>query len=176
MSFPLRTARLEIRPFTEADVDAAHRVYGDAEVMRWVGEGRPVTREETAAMLRGYVEHQAEHGYAFWAVVERGTGELIGDAGLEHTEHGLELGYTLARPAWGRGLATEAARAVVDAARGPLRRDRLVALADVQNPGSARVLEKVGFTPGLVVTAYGRPHRRFALDLRSAEALSPPAS
>src|SRR5699024_9189555 len=140
LSFPLRGARIALRPFELSDLEAAHRVYGEAEVMRYVGEGGPVAREHATAMIAEYRAHQARQGFAFWAVIEHATGELIGDAGLEVTAHGVELGYTLARSRWGRGLATEAARLCIDAAFGPLGLPRLVALADVDNPASARVL------------------------------------
>lgn len=163
LSFPLRSDRLELRPFEMADVDAAHRVYGDAEVMRYVGEGGAVDREESTAMITGYRDHQARHGFAFWAVIERSTGELIGDAGLEVNAHGVELGYTLGRAWWGHGLATEATQLWVDSAFGPLALDSLVALVDAGNPASARVLERLGFTEGSMLTAYGRPHHRFTL-------------
>jgi ribosomal-protein-alanine N-acetyltransferase len=161
LQFPLRGDRLDLRPFAASDAAAAHLVYGDPEVMRHVGEGGTTTPERTAQMLAHYAQHQARYGFAFWAVIERGTGELIGDAGLEITAHGVELGYTLARTAWGRGLATEAGRLCVEAADGPLGLRRLVALADVGNPTSSRVLEKLGFVADGVVEAYGRPHRRF---------------
>ncbi|AXK46265.1 GNAT family N-acetyltransferase [Brachybacterium saurashtrense] len=161
LEFPLRSARLDLRPVEEADLDALLQVYGDPEVMRHVGEGRPVDRAGAAAMIAAYRAHQHEHGYAFWAVIERGTGELIGDAGLERTEHGVELGYTLARSRWGRGLATEAGRLCVEAADGPLSLPHLVALADLANPASARVLAHLGFVADDVVEAYGRPHRHF---------------
>ncbi|MGP9540002.1 GNAT family N-acetyltransferase [Brachybacterium sp. AOP43-C2-M15] len=163
LAFPLRGVRVELRPFEVTDLEAAHRVYGDAEVMRLVGEGGPVGREETAAMIAGYRDHQARHGFAFWAVLERGTGEVIGDAGLEVTAEGVELGYTLARSWWGRGLATEAARMCVDAAFGPLALSQLVAVADARNPASAHVLAKLGFREDRLVSAYGRPHRRFTM-------------
>lgn len=163
LTFPLLGDRVLLRPFETADAAAAHGIYGDAEVMRYVGEGGAVRPEETARMLAEYRRHQAAHGFAVWAVLDRGTGELIGDAGLEITVHGIELGYTLAHAAWGRGLATEAAQLCVDAALGPLELSPLVALTDVENPGSARVLEKLGFTPEGMVTAFGRPHRRYLL-------------
>ena len=161
LEFPLRGARLDLRPFTAADATAAHRVYGDAEVMRHVGEGEPASPEQTARMLAEYADHQARHGFAFWAVIERETGALIGDAGLEVTAQGVELGYTLARNRWGHGFATEAGRLCVAAADGPLGLRRLVALADVENPASAAVLGRLGFVEDRVVRAYGRPHRRF---------------
>ena len=161
IAFPLRSERLLVRPFEEADAPAAHAVYGDAEVMRFVGDGRPTSLRETVEMIEGYRRHQRERGFAFWAVLAADDGQLIGDAGLEVTAHGVELGYTLGRPWWGRGLATEAAELCVDAALGPLGVRCLVALADEHNPRSARVLEKVGFTAERRVTAYGRPHMRF---------------
>ena len=128
LRFQLRGPRLDLRPFTADDAAAARRVYGDPEVMRFVGDGDPVSPLRTAQMLADYAAHQARHGFAFWAVIERASGELIGDAGLEVTGQGIELGYTLARDRWGRGLATEAGRLCVEAADGPLGLRRLVGL------------------------------------------------
>ncbi|MGP9845027.1 GNAT family N-acetyltransferase [Brachybacterium sp. 107] len=169
LAFPLVGERVLLRPFEQTDAAAAHRIYGDPEVMRHVGAGGAVSPGTTAQMITDYRHHQVEHGFAFWAVIDRGTGSLIGDAGLEVTRFGTELGYTLARDAWGRGLATEAAQLCVDAALGPLNISRLVAVADVANPVSARVLEKIGFAPAGTVTAYGRPHRRFVRDRDHAQ-------
>ncbi|WP_394214037.1 GNAT family N-acetyltransferase [Brachybacterium vulturis] len=170
---PLLSDRVLLRPFEEADAAAAHRVYGDAEVMRYVGAGGAVSRETTSEMITDYRRHEAEHGFAFWAVLDRGSGELIGDAGLEVTDHGTELGYTLARRWWGRGLATEAAQLCIEAAFGPLELPRLVSLADVENPASARVLEKLGFLHRGLTTVFGRPHHCFALSPDSAPAAGP---
>ena len=164
LDLPLHGDRLDLRPFTAADLEDMHRVYGDPEVMRHVGEGGAVTREESARMLAAYRRHQAEHGFAFWAVIDRGAGTLIGDAGLEVAPGGVELGYTLARAWWGQGLATEAARLCVAAAFGPLGLPRLLAVADPHNPASARVLARLGFVEEGRVSAYGRPHRRFVLE------------
>lgn len=174
IAFPLRSERLLMRPFEETDAPAAHAVYRDAEVMRFVGEGRPATRQETAAMIADYRRHQQEHGFAFWAVLTADGGELIGDAGLEITTHGVELGYTLGRPWWGQGLATEAARLCVDAAFSQLGLTHLVALADEDNTASGHVLDKVGFTAERKVTAYGRPHQRFVHHGRRSPATGGP--
>lgn len=164
LGFPLLGPRVLLRPFELSDAHAAHAVYGDEAVMRYVGEGGAVTPATTERMLEGYRRHQEEHGFAFWAVLDRATGELIGDAGLEVTDHGVELGYTVGRPWWGRGLATEAARLCVQAAFGPLGLPGLVALVDLDNPASGRVLEKLGFAKDGTLRAYGRPHHRFELD------------
>ena len=107
-------------------------------------------------------------------MVERGTGAVIGDAGLwplEDRGPEVELGYTLGRAWWGRGYATEAARAVADAALAQLRLSELYAIVDAANPPSARVLEKLGMTRVGPQTAYGRPHWRYRL--RAADQPSP---
>src|SRR5699024_1357912 len=96
-----------------------------------------------------------------WAVLAADDGQLIGDAGLEVTAHGVELGYTLGRPWWGRGLATEAAELCVDAALGPLGVRCLVERAGEHHPRSARGRGTVGGAAERRVTAYGRPHLRF---------------
>src|SRR3712207_2312029 len=98
-----------LRPFTEDDVDAMHRVHGDPGVMRHVGDGAATDLDGTRAMVRAYNDQQAAAGYSFWA---RATGEVIGDAGLYPVDGdpgALELGYTLGRAWWGRGYASEAA-------------------------------------------------------------------
>jgi ribosomal-protein-alanine N-acetyltransferase len=166
LRFPLATARLELRPFTLADAPVIHAVYRDPVVMRHVGAGPVPGMGATEAMLRDYIAHQERHGFSVWAVLERASGELIGDAGLYRAEGrgpGAELGYTLREASWGRGYATEAAQACVDAAFGPLELDELHAVADPANAESIRVLEKIGMRPDGTVGAYGRTHRRFRL-------------
>ena len=155
----LDTPRLWLRPFEPADLDAIHRVYSDSEVMRWVGTGPVADRATTERMLEGYAAHQRTHGFSFWAVLERATNALIGDAGLHRTAAGeTELGYTLARFAWGRGYATEAAAAWLDAAFRRLAIREVIALAEPPNRPSAHVLQKLGFTPDGTRMAFGREH------------------
>jgi [ribosomal protein S5]-alanine N-acetyltransferase len=113
----------------------------------------------TARLLQDYIAHQQAWGYSFWAVVERESGALIGDAGLYRTPAGeVELGYTLGRPWWGRGYATEAAGAWLETAFGRLGIGEVVALAEPANVASLRVLEKLGMTRDGERLAFGRPH------------------
>src|SRR5699024_1526703 len=88
LEFPLRGPRLDLRPFTATDAADAQRVYGDPEVMRHVGEGGPASEEQTAVMLADYAAHQARHGFAFWAVIERGTGRLTARAATPRGHRG----------------------------------------------------------------------------------------
>jgi RimJ/RimL family protein N-acetyltransferase len=160
----LETPRLSLRPFAPADLDAIHRIYADPEVMRWVGTGPVADRAATERMLDGYAAHQRTHGFSFWAVVERDSQTLIGDAGLHRTLNAeTELGYTLAKTAWGRGYATEAGRAWLDAAFGELGLDEVVALAEPPNRASVHVLEKLGLRPDGRRTAFGREHLLFRI-------------
>lgn len=166
MPLPITTARLELRPFTAADVEAMHAIYSDRVVMERVGSGPVRDEAATAAMVRDYIAQQDAHGFSFWAVVERATGTIIGDAGLYPLDGDgpdIEVGYTFARHAWGRGYATEAARAALDLGFDELGLEEIVAIADAANPASIRVLEKLGLHPAGDRTAYGRAHRLFRL-------------
>jgi RimJ/RimL family protein N-acetyltransferase len=163
----LTTRRLWLRPFGPADHDAAHAVYADPEVMRWVGHGAHRTEAETRSALRGYADALAKRGYGFVAVIERETGTLIGDAGL-HPLGGrgpdIELGYTLARASWGRGYGTEIARALAEYAFGVLGATRVVAQVEPDNRASRHVLEKLGMTAQETRMAHGRPHLLYAVE------------
>ena len=165
----LTTARLHLRPFTAADRDAIHAIYSDPVVMRHVGHGPHRSTADTDAALSAFRRTLERRGISFLAVIERSTGRLIGDAGLyplEGADDDIELGYTLARDAWGRGYATEAAQALVEHARTELDVARVVATVDPANDASKHVLEKVGMTASGGRTAYGRPHAVYAVELR----------
>ncbi len=155
----LETARLILRPFTAGDAPRAHRVYSDPQVMRYVATGPMEHIGVTERLLYDYDVHQRTHGFSFWAVIERATGELIGDAGLYRTPAGeVELGYTLGLPWWGHGYATEAAGTWVETAFGVLGIEEVVALAEPANLASLHVLEKLGMQRTGERLAFGRPH------------------
>jgi RimJ/RimL family protein N-acetyltransferase len=160
----ITTPSLDLRPFTDADREAMHRIYSDPLVMRYVATGPAVNRAATERLLHDYAAHQRANGFSFWGVVERASGALIGDAGLYRTPAGeVELGYTLGAPWWGRGYATEAASAWLDAAFGQLEIYEVIALAEPANVASLRVLEKVGMRRFGERPAFGRPHVVFRI-------------
>lgn len=135
----LSTARLTIRPYVASDLDALHAIYGDPAVMRWV-DGDYATRAATRAALEEHIARHAADGFAFWAVL-RGD-ELIGEVGFGRCDDEIEMGWTFARHAWGRGYATEAGRAALTAAPA----DRIIAVIRRENTPSIRVAERLGFT------------------------------
>ena len=146
--FTLTTERLFLRHFHTLDGEAMLRVFGDAEVMRF-GDGVQ-TKEWVEAWLRTCLErYYRTWGFGPYAVVEQHSRDVIGYCGLFYfPEVGgqpeVEIGYRLARAAWGQGYATEAARVVCDFAFRTLGLPRLIAMVDPSNVASIRVAEKLG--------------------------------
>ncbi len=154
-AFPILTARLRLRPLKRDDLDALAEVYLHPQVQRWIGRH---TREDVECELGLQLQHQSALGWSLWAVEDRETDRMIGDCGLQPLEHHgpeVELGYDLHPDAWGRGLATEAARAVMEQAFGPLHIDRVVAVVKPDHLASQRVLEKAGLKRAGTRLAYG---------------------
>src|SRR5689334_8892270 len=89
----METARLRLRPFTFEDLDGLWRIASDAEVMRFIGDGRPFTRDETLENLSRIIEVFERRGYGRWALEKKDSGELIGYCGLGNgvEEIGVEL-------------------------------------------------------------------------------------
>jgi RimJ/RimL family protein N-acetyltransferase len=152
MSIRLETSRMLLRPFDAADVDDLAVLHGDPAVMRYIDDGRPVPRpvvedETLPALLREY--RQLPDGFGRFAAVEKATDTFLGwfslrPASTRGLAGGTELGYRLRTVCWGRGYATEGARALVDSAFADLGVDRVVATTMTVNVASRRVLEKAG--------------------------------
>lgn len=144
----LVTARLIGRPIAAADLDDLVQLHLDAEVSRFLGGVR--TPEQTAEYLDAQIRHWDDHGFGLWALHDRGDGRFLGRAGVRFTEldgeQVLEIAYTLARAAWGQGLATEIASGLVEYWRTRMSHPLLVGIVDVGNHASAGVLLKTGFT------------------------------
>jgi ribosomal-protein-alanine N-acetyltransferase len=144
-----------LRPLALEDLDALCAVYLDPRVQRWIGHH---TRAGVEQEIVQQIEHQATQGWSFWAVVDRATEQVIGDCGVQPLEHRgpePELGYDLHPDAWGRGLATEAARAVMREAFGPLGLARVIAVVKPDHLASQRVLENAGLHRAGTREAYG---------------------
>ncbi len=142
----IATARLLLRPFEPGDLHAYAAVLRDERTM--AGWGGPYDLDSAKLALGDILEHEAEHGYAPFAVLL--DGELIGNAGLQLLEAGpdVELLYRLASSAWGRGLATEAARAALDHGFDTLGLDEIVAVIAPDNAASLQVAARLGFARG----------------------------
>ncbi len=148
----IETERLVLRPLTPEDELALGSVLSDAETMRWYP--RPLTQDE----VRAWIERQMGRypgGSGLLAMVEKATGELIGDCGPVWQEiegrAELEIGYHVNRERWNHGFASEAAKAVMDYAFRQFDVERVVSMIRPENAASRRVAEKNGLTVERVV-------------------------
>jgi RimJ/RimL family protein N-acetyltransferase len=145
----LETNRMVLRCFTEADVDNLVDLDSDPEVMRYLngGEATPRAAIEREILPRFLGYYQRYEGYGYWAAVEKTSGEFLGWFCLHPEEDGEErvaLGYRLRRSAWGKGYATEGARALIRKGFTELGMRRVFATTYEHNLGSRRVMEKAG--------------------------------
>ena len=155
----LETDRLVLRPPVPEDADALAPMYADREVMRYLGSGRTLTHEQTERSVQRMIEGWEADGFGLFTTVRKEDETIIGRVGLilwnpetwEPTRASsegpkeLEVGYTIGRPFWGRGYATEAAAASRDFALERLGAHRLIALIIQGNDASERVALKLGF-------------------------------
>lgn len=142
----LETPRLALVPFAPADRAALHRVFTDAHVRRYLLDDALVGLDWVDDEIAASAGRFAEGGAGLWSVRERGAAEIIGFTGFRpfFDPPELQLLYALLPEHWGRGLATEAARAAVAHAFGVLDFSRVVAAADRPNEPSIRVVKRLG--------------------------------
>jgi ribosomal-protein-alanine N-acetyltransferase len=160
----LTTDRLVIRSIVDNDAEGLHRIYSDPEAMRYIPGGAFDDKERVRRSIARSQEREAKSGMTLWAVADKETGEFLGQCGVVPVDGKgpeIELAYHFARPFWGRGYATEAARAVAEYAFGDLGLKRLLGLTFPANLPSQRVLEKAGFSYVRDAEWYGMTMREY---------------
>jgi RimJ/RimL family protein N-acetyltransferase len=162
----LLTERLVLRPASPGDLEDLTALFGDPEVMHFVGRGKTLTRTQVAHMLEGMLA-EARHGSTnpSWVtgtpgllvMIRPDTQEFLGMCVLrmlaadliaaigECPDPAIEAGYMLAREYWGQGYATEVARELARYGATLAGKEHVVAIADVENAVSHGVLRKAGF-------------------------------
>jgi RimJ/RimL family protein N-acetyltransferase len=143
----LRTERLVLRAFSEADLDAYAAMCADAEVMQYIGAGGPVGRDIAWRQMALFAGHWVLKGYGMWALEEKTSGRLIGRAGFLNPEGwpANELGWLLERSSWGRGYALEAALAARRHGREAMGlTGKLVSLIREDNARSIALVKRLG--------------------------------
>ena len=144
----LTTPRLILRATVEEDISVLQNlIFGDSDVMRFAFSGAPMARDATEDFIRrSFTFGSSLTGMA--VLTERPTGEVIGFAGLSPCgalgADDFEIGFVLARRAWGRGVATEIGEAQLVFGFGQLKCGRLLGLVDPRNASSIHALEKLG--------------------------------
>lgn len=145
----LHTERLVMRGWRQSDLAPWAAMNADPEVRRYLG---PLLNfEQSCAWMLNFQDDLDRHGFGFWAVEVRTSGEFIGFTGLGTVDDempftGTELAWRLARPAWGHGYATEAARAALRYGFDTMGLPEIVAVSMAQNVRSQAVMRRIGMT------------------------------
>jgi RimJ/RimL family protein N-acetyltransferase len=144
----LRTERLLMRGWRDEDLDAWTRIAGHPEVAKMIGDAKPKTPVEAWLHMASMAGHWALKGFGHWVLEERGSGEVVGRAGLLRPPDwpDLEVGWTVAHEHWGKGFAPEAGRAACEWAHDALGARHIISLILETNANSIRVAEKLGET------------------------------
>jgi RimJ/RimL family protein N-acetyltransferase len=147
--WPLETSRLTLRPFVAGDFEALHETRSNPEVVRYLYHepfSPDQTRDSLARKMAG-TSWAKEGDWLGAAVVERASGHMVGDVGLQwvsERDRTAEIGFIVDPRQQGKGYATEAARALVDWAFSSAGLHRVIGRLEARNAASARVLEKLG--------------------------------
>lgn len=142
--FP-ETERLAFRAFTPDDLPLLIEQRADPDVNRYLGGPERQNTEAISKRFRFYISCYESHGFGICPMVWKETGEVIGSAGLQPltgTED-IEVGYSLIPEFWRRGIGFEAARGWMDLGFGVRGLERIVAVANPENVGSRRIMEKL---------------------------------
>ncbi|MFO0675786.1 MAG: GNAT family N-acetyltransferase [Polyangiaceae bacterium] len=153
-SIYLETERVRLREFDADDEDHLFELDSDPEVMRFLTEGVPSTREHVQGGLGRIEALRVKHGgrFGFWAAIERSSGAFMGwfhfrpSRSTPDDTSRIELGYRLKATFWGRGLATEVSKALVEKGFRDLGVETIFAIAAKGNLRSRRVMEKCGLS------------------------------
>ena len=158
----LHTERLILRPVTAGDHAVLLAHWAAPDVRRFLFDGAMLSSAEITEAIEDSTRDFGRAGYGLWLIHEKDRTGVVGTAGLRPLDDlGLEIFYSLAPGSWGHGYATEAARAVLDHALGPLGLPEVLAEVDEGNTASIAVLERLGMTPFGVVPGLLGPMTRY---------------
>jgi ribosomal-protein-alanine N-acetyltransferase len=150
----LRTERLLLRPWRDSDLEPFAALNSDPAVMEYFAKA--LDRAESDAFVERIRGHFDRHGFGFWAVEAPGVSDLVGLVGLAiptfetHFTPCVEIGWRLSREHWGKGYATEAARAALRYGFERLGLPEIVAFTVPSNARSRAVMDRLGMTRSAV--------------------------
>ncbi|MEO0469330.1 MAG: GNAT family N-acetyltransferase [Bacteroidota bacterium] len=142
----ITTERLILRELSMSDAENMRRLHGNPQVQKYTGEAVIATLEGIYEKIKEKTDEYAQYGYGRWATLLKEGQQFIGWAGLSYLPEfdEIDLGYRFLPEYWGKGMATEASRAILTYGFEQLRLERIIAIAMQDNIASIRVMEKVG--------------------------------
>ena len=179
----IETDRLLLEPWDESRIRDFAQLARDPQVIRYIGPGEVWSRGASDERFRRQLDHWQAHGFGWRSAVEKTTRAWLGFVGLNYVAREaievppgeVEIGWWLAPPAWGRGLATEGALALRDEAFERIGLDRIIGRYQSENVASGRIMEKIGMTferdavgrHGEIVRIYGLDSARWRSSVRT---------
>lgn len=149
----IETERLILREMDMSDLGGMFELDSDPEVLKFIGIPAFTRVEQSEAMINELLLQYKENGIGRWAVVDKATGDFLGWSGLKFYKESInnhqnfyELGYRFMKKYWGKGYATETAKAWLQYGFEELNADAIYAMTELEHFASKNVLEKVGFT------------------------------
>jgi len=155
----IETARLQMREFTPDDLDAVYEFTSHAEVSKYTGDaGLVKSKFDAMSIIKNvWMADYKRYGYGRYALIYKAEQKIIGFCGVKFEQklNGTDLGYRLLPEYWGKGLAFEAATAMMDYAQKELALTRILADAVDENVASHKILIRLGFNKVQSVTKQG---------------------
>ena len=141
----LETERLLVRQWVHDDWKRLRLLTTDPLVLRYIGDGQPWSDERTRKFVDGGIQQAQSRGWVLWPLIHKQDAELIGFCGFNSTfAPDVEIGWWLLPAYWRRGLATEAARAMLDYGFSKFRFPRVISVAQPANFASIKIMQKLG--------------------------------
>jgi RimJ/RimL family protein N-acetyltransferase len=140
------TQRMYFREIGLEDLEEMYLLHSHPEVQKYTGEPLVASKEEMAKAIQERIQNYPKYGYGRWAAFLQEGDQFIGWAGLAYLPEfdEIDLGYRFLPAFWGKGLATEACKAILQYGFEQLKLNRIIAIAMKENKASIRVMEKVG--------------------------------
>ena len=157
----IETPRLILRGWRREDFEPFAAMMADPDVARFLTVNQaPMDRQTAWRAMATFVGHWGLRGYGMFAVTEKESGAFVGRVGPWNPEGwvGFEIGWGLRREFWGKGYATEAARAAGDWAFATFALSEIVSLIHTENARSQSVARRLHETPDIVTLHAGMPH------------------
>ena len=165
-----QTARTVLRMFTPDDLDDLAAIFGNANVMKYLGlDCKPISREETELAIISMINSWKERNFGRWAVIGKENKRLIGCAGFRSFDESAELFYILDEPYWGRGLATEIAAECLRFGFEEREFNSITGFTRPENTASRKVMDKIGMRFDGDVTVFGVNAVRYVINREEYE-------
>lgn len=171
MEIFVETERLLLREILPSDVDGMFEMDSDPEVHKYLGNKPVKTKDEASQVIESIRSQYVQHGIGRWAVIEKETDSFAGWCGLkliaEETNnhiHYHDIGYRLLKRYWGKGFASESAKASIAYGFKKLQLKTIYGIADANNLSSGKVLRKVGLKYVETFEHNGVPHNWFEIN------------